>query len=140
MNAIHGKSGNCDPIAGDRYAATPGRSSRGQSTVQTSGVTSTAPHASANVTVMNAPFEMVSGAVNPNFNRAPEAITVAFEPAAPSVNDVVVCRVNTVGGMAREDLDWDIPRYHYVWKVNGQTIRVIGVSSRKRGVGDSDEG
>jgi murein DD-endopeptidase MepM/ murein hydrolase activator NlpD len=42
--------------------------------------------------MIDAPFLMTTS-VNPNFNRAPAPIGAAFEPAAPSANDVVFCRV-----------------------------------------------
>ncbi len=73
--------------------------------------------------MISAPFEMVAGPADPNFNRPPEPITVAFDPPVPSNSDVVFCRVNTTLG--REDLDWDIVRYRFVWKVNGVTVRDV---------------
>ena len=47
MNPIHGKSGNCDPVAGEKYAAANAGSTRVQSNVQTNGVANTATAASA---------------------------------------------------------------------------------------------
>jgi hypothetical protein len=75
--------------------------------------------------LMNAPFEVVTGPADPNFNRPPQPITLAFDPPTPTTDDVVFCRVSTVGGAAREDLDWDIVRYRYVWQVNGVTVRDV---------------
>ncbi len=75
--------------------------------------------------MISAPFDVVAGPADPNFNRPPQAITIAFDPPAPTVDDVVFCRVSTVGGLAREDLDWDIVRYRYEWKVNGVTVRDV---------------
>jgi hypothetical protein len=73
--------------------------------------------------MIDAPFEVVSGPANPNFNRPPQPITAWFDPPAPLRDDVIFCRVNTT--LAREDLDWDIVRYRYVWKVNGVTVRDV---------------
>lgn len=73
--------------------------------------------------MIDAPFEVVSGPANTDFNRPPQPISVAFDPPAPLRDDVVFCRVNTT--LAKEDLDWDIVRYRYVWKVNGVTVRDV---------------
>ncbi|HWB19161.1 MAG TPA: peptidoglycan DD-metalloendopeptidase family protein [Phycisphaerales bacterium] len=79
--------------------------------------------------MINAPFVVVAGAADPSFNRPPQPITASFLPAAPTTSDVVVCRVNTT--LAQEDLDWDVMRYHFVWKVNGNIVRDVtnGVQS-----------
>jgi murein DD-endopeptidase MepM/ murein hydrolase activator NlpD len=75
--------------------------------------------------MIDAPFEVVAGVADPDFNRPPQPITIAFDPPAPNINDVVFCRVHTPSGPAKEDLDWDIVRYRYEWKVNGITVRDI---------------
>lgn len=72
--------------------------------------------------MIDAPFEMVA-AIDPNFNRPPAAIGASFLPAAPQAADVVFCRVSTQ--VAREDPDWDVVRYHYVWRVNGAVVRDV---------------
>ncbi len=54
MNPIHGKNGNCDPVACDMYAAAKGGIAFVQSIVQTAGVAKIAKTASACVANMNA--------------------------------------------------------------------------------------
>ena len=75
-----------------------------------------------NVLMVDAPYE-VRTARTPEFNRAPEPITAAFDPASPTANDVVFCRVNT--SLTLDDLDYDILRYRYVWTIDGTTVRDI---------------
>ncbi|MEE9293551.1 MAG: immunoglobulin domain-containing protein [Phycisphaerae bacterium] len=58
-----------------------------------------------------------------DFNRPPEPITVAFDPALPLVGGVQVCRVNT--SLTLDDMDYDIVRYEYVWTVDGQEVRHV---------------
>ncbi len=72
--------------------------------------------------VIDAPLEVVT-VYNPNFNRPPEPITVSFDPPAPTTGDVVYTRVNT--SQVLDDLDYDVVRYHYVWKVNGVIVRDV---------------
>ena len=80
------------------------------------------------VQVIDAPIEVVA-TVNPNFNRAPEPITASFESATPSPTAALFCRVNS--SAALDDLDWDIVRYRYQWKVNGSTIRDVTTAGRR---------
>jgi hypothetical protein len=72
--------------------------------------------------ILDAPFEVVSS-YSPTFNRPPEPVSVSFEPAYPTDNDVVVCRVNT--DIVFDDMDYDIVRYEYVWQINGTEVRRI---------------
>ncbi len=72
--------------------------------------------------MVSAPVEVVKEAT-PDFNRAPEAITVEIHPPNPTVDDVLICRVNS--SMLLDDLDYDIVRYDYVWTLNGEEIRTI---------------
>lgn len=72
--------------------------------------------------MMDTPFEVVA-AVDPEFNRPPAPITVGLDPSAPQSDDVVFCRVGTETG--REDPDWDIVRYRYVWTVDGRVLRDV---------------
>jgi hypothetical protein len=74
------------------------------------------------IKLLDAPFEVVS-TYSPTFNRPPEPISVSFEPANPTDNDVVVCRVNT--DVVFDDMDYDIVRFEYVWKINGTEVRRI---------------
>lgn len=77
--------------------------------------------------MMDTPFEVVAS-VNPGFNRPPAAIAASFDPAAPAAADVVFCRVGTTVG--KEDPDWDIVRYRYVWKVNGAVVRDVTTAAQ----------
>jgi hypothetical protein len=70
--------------------------------------------------VITAPVEVRQSA-DPNFNRAPGPVTLSFDPSSPSADDVLFCRVN--GPLALDDPDYDLVRYEYVWKRNGQEIR-----------------
>jgi murein DD-endopeptidase MepM/ murein hydrolase activator NlpD len=72
------------------------------------------------VQLIDAPVEVVPTATA-GFNRPPLPISLVFDPATPAVNDVVFCRVAGPSGI--RDLDWDLVRYHYVWRVNGAVIR-----------------
>ena len=73
-------------------------------------------------TVAEAPFDVVSSATG-IVNRAPNPVTLNFEPAAPAPNDVIFCRVQT--SLVAEDPDYDIVRYRYQWLVNGVEIRDV---------------
>lgn len=77
--------------------------------------------------VVDAPIEVVA-TINPTLNRAPEPIGLAFEPAAPSPNAPLFCRIQ--GPLVIDDLDFDVVRYRYVWKVNGTTIRDVTTCGR----------
>lgn len=72
--------------------------------------------------MVHAPFEVVTS-VNPSFNRAPEPISIAFNPSSPDADDAIFCRVTAPMPIA--DKDFDVVRFHYVWKVNGGTVRDI---------------
>jgi hypothetical protein len=75
-----------------------------------------------NVIMVDAPYE-VRTARTPEFNRAPQPITVAFDPPAPTANHTIFCRVNT--SLTLDDLDYDIVRYHYVWTIDGTVVRDV---------------
>lgn len=70
----------------------------------------------------DAPIEVVPTR-DPNFNRAPEPISVHFDPVAPSPSDAIFCRVDT--DLVLDDLDYDIVRYEYVWTVDGVEVRRV---------------
>ncbi len=72
------------------------------------------------VVVVNAPVSVVN-AVTPGFNRAPSPITATILPAAPTAADPLVCRVQQ--DLLLDDLDWDIVRFTYTWRVNGTIVR-----------------
>ncbi len=78
--------------------------------------------------ILNAPIEVVA-IVDPNFNRAPEPISVGFESPTASPSAALFCRVGS--SVALEDLDWDLVRFRYVWKVNGATIRDVTTAGRR---------
>jgi murein DD-endopeptidase MepM/ murein hydrolase activator NlpD len=72
------------------------------------------------VEVASVPVEVVA-VTDPNFNRPPAPIAVALDPASPSPGEVTFCRVAT--SLVLDDLDLDLVRYRYQWKVNGQVVR-----------------
>lgn len=72
--------------------------------------------------LLDAPFEVVSS-YSSSFNRPPQPVTLSFEPTHPIDGDALVCRVNT--DLVFDDMDYDIVRYEYLWKVNGIEVRRI---------------
>jgi len=73
-------------------------------------------------TVVDAPYDVVANA-NQITNRAPLPVNAIFDPPAPGANDVIFCRVLT--SLVRRDPDYDIVRYRYQWRVNGNVVREI---------------
>ena len=69
-----------------------------------------------------APIE-VRTAVTQDFNRAPEPISIAFDPAAPMAGDAIFCNVQT--SLTLDDMDYDIVQYEYVWTVNDAEVRHV---------------
>jgi murein DD-endopeptidase MepM/ murein hydrolase activator NlpD len=76
---------------------------------------------------IEAPLTVVPALV-PGFNRTPEPISVAFDPVCPSPGDVVGCLVEA--DLLLDDLDWDIVRYRYLWKVDGAVVRDVVSAGR----------
>lgn len=74
-----------------------------------------------------APVEVVS-APTPGFNRPPAPVTAAISPAAPTAADVLVCRVDQ--DLVLDDLDWDIVRFTYTWRVDGVVVRTLTSAGR----------
>jgi hypothetical protein len=74
------------------------------------------------VQLIDAPFEL-RAARTTDFNRAPSPVTAAFEPALPAQGGVI--RATATADPVLDDLDFDIVRFHYVWKVNGSTVRDV---------------
>jgi len=72
--------------------------------------------------MVHAPFEVVT-TVNPAFNRAPKPISIAFDPPIPAADKAILCLVTAEMPIA--DVDYDIVRFRYVWKVNGGTVRDV---------------
>lgn len=79
------------------------------------------------VRMIEAPVE-IRAARTPEFNRPPEPINVAFDPPDPTPADVVHCRVST--SRTLDDVDYDVVRYHYVWKRNGAVIRDVTTAAQ----------
>jgi len=69
-----------------------------------------------------APFDVVSSA-DQIVNRPPYPITVSLDPPVPAAADTIFCLVNT--DLVLDDPDYDVVRYHYVWRVDGQIVRDI---------------
>ncbi|MFZ4575680.1 MAG: M23 family metallopeptidase, partial [Phycisphaerales bacterium] len=74
------------------------------------------------VMLVDAPFEL-RAARTAEFNRAPSAVTAAFEPAAPVEGGVI--RALVTADPILDDLDYDVVRFQYVWKVNGTVVRDV---------------
>lgn len=78
------------------------------------------------VTVVQAPFEVVSSGEAPN--RAPLPLDVVLEPAQPTDDDAIFCRVTS--DPAITDLDYDRVTYHWVWRVGTVTVRDVVTAAR----------
>ena len=72
-------------------------------------------HASAPLRVVSSPSEIV--------NRAPYSVSASLEPAEPTVDDVLTCRVSA--DLIHDDPDYDVVRYLYEWKVDGVATRTV---------------
>ncbi|RJP32680.1 MAG: M23 family metallopeptidase [Phycisphaerales bacterium] len=72
--------------------------------------------------MVRAPIE-VRQRRTPKFNRPPVAVTVRFDPPAPREDDVLFCRLDSP--VLLDDLDYDIVRYRYVWRVGGEVVRDV---------------
>ena len=81
--------------------------------------------------VMAAPIDVLP-TFNPSYNHAPEPITISIDPPFPGAGDSIACKVG--GSLALDDRDWDIVRYQYVWKVNGQTVRAVTSAGKADGL------
>lgn len=69
-----------------------------------------------------APFDVVATA-GEIVNRPPDPVTVTLHPAIPLATDVLRCLVHT--DLVLDDPDYDIVRYHYVWRVDGSIVRDV---------------
>jgi hypothetical protein len=74
------------------------------------------------VQMIEAPIE-VRTTRTPDFNRAPEPITVSMEPSSARDGDVIACRVAT--SLTLDDADYDLLRYNYVWTVDSLEVRNV---------------
>jgi peptidase M23-like protein len=72
-----------------------------------------------NQVVASAPFTVIDS--GPPVNHAPGGVQAAFDPPAPTANDVLFCRITS--STLFLDPDYDLPRFRYLWKVNGATVR-----------------
>ncbi|MEZ4217900.1 MAG: M23 family metallopeptidase [Myxococcota bacterium] len=77
--------------------------------------------------VVAAPFEVVD-TVDPLFNRPPEPISAALSPSPLTTTAPLRCAV--VGDALLDDLDWDVVRYRYVWRVDGAVERDVVSAGR----------
>ena len=69
----------------------------------------------------DAPFMIISS--GSPVNHPPGGIEAAFDPVAPTSADTPFCRITSPTVFL--DADYDLVRYHYVWKVNGTVVRDI---------------
>ena len=73
------------------------------------------------VTIVDAPFRVVATEAE-IINRPPNPVgKVTFDPATPTPDDAVFCRVQT--SLVTEDPDYDLVSYRYQWSRNGVVIR-----------------
>lgn len=72
--------------------------------------------------LVDMPFE-VRHAYDDQLNHPPTPFTVAFDPPAPTPDDVVFCRVDH--DLILDDPDGDIVRYEYRWTVDGAPVRTV---------------
>ncbi len=77
-------------------------------------------------TAVQAPFEVLAAGAPPN--RPPLGVDVALDPAAPTDDDAVFCRITSAPAI--KDLDYDLVRYHWVWRVNGVVVRDVVTAAR----------
>lgn len=78
------------------------------------------------VTVVQAPFEVVTSGTPPN--RPPLGVGIALDPAAPTDDEAVFCRITS--DPAIKDLDYDRVTYRWVWRVNGTVVRDVVTAAR----------
>ena len=71
--------------------------------------------------MVTAPFTVLNSGGIP-VNRPPGPVTATFDPAAPTTNDVVFCRLTVP---LLEDPDYDLMRYRFTWRTNGQVMRDV---------------
>jgi len=71
--------------------------------------------------MVTAPFLVLDAGGVPT-NHPPNAFTAAFDPAAPTTNDVVFCRLAVP---LLDDPDYDFVRYNFQWKLNGAVVRDV---------------
>lgn len=75
-----------------------------------------------NQVIASAPFTVVAPGTAA-VNRAPGGVQTVFDPPASTADDVIFCRITSSTVLL--DPDYDLPRFHYLWKVNGVTVRDV---------------
>lgn len=78
--------------------------------------------------VLTAPFEVVASAATITNHPPAPLDELSFDPPHPAASSVVFCRLPR--GVVLHDPDYDIVRYHYLWKVNGTTVRDVTTAGR----------
>jgi hypothetical protein len=71
--------------------------------------------------MVTAPFTVLNAGGTP-VNRPPGPVTAALDPSAPTTNDVVFCRLTVP---LLEDPDYDLMRFRFTWRTNGQVFRDV---------------
>jgi len=56
-------------------------------------------------------------------NRPPAGVTATIGPVDPAPDDVLWARISP--DLVHDDPDFDVVRYTYAWKVNGETVREV---------------
>ena len=76
--------------------------------------------------VFSMPFTVVSTA-GQVVNRAPNPISAMLEPVTLRTNQVAVCRATN---STLADPDYDVVRYRYEWRVNGNVVRDVTTAAQ----------
>lgn len=76
--------------------------------------------------VFSLPFTVVTSS-SEVVNRAPSPIGAVFDPVALRTNQVAVCRATNA---SLADLDYDVVRYRYEWRVNGTVVRDVTTAAQ----------
>ena len=75
---------------------------------------------------INFPLEVLdSGETHPN--RIPEHISADIGPIDATADDLLTCRVDS---SAVADLDWDLVRYRYTWRIGDRVLRDVVSAGR----------
>ncbi len=77
--------------------------------------------------LIEVPFEVVNE-FDPTWNRPPEPIAIDLLPIEASHENVLTCEVTT--DLIKDDLDWDLVSYRYLWSVGERVLRDITTTGR----------
>ncbi len=80
----------------------------------------------AGINAIQAPFEVLTSGTPPN--RPPLGVGIALDPAAPTDDEAVFCRITS--DPAIKDLDYDRVTYRWVWRINGAIVRDVVTAAR----------